>query len=88
MAYIVKTGGNEEVLVFVISSSGPEVSNLLGLDVLHLKGRAIKRRSGNLKDRQRRDEVIEWLSHTRDGRDQRREADLPLVNLGWRSSSE
>jgi hypothetical protein len=86
--YIVETGSHEEILVLVITSTSPEISNLLRLDILHLERGAIKRRSRNLKDRQRRSKIVEWLSHAWDGRDQRRETDLPLVLCSWGSSSE
>jgi hypothetical protein len=34
-SYIIETSGDEEVLVLVVASSSPEVTNLLGLDVGH-----------------------------------------------------
>lgn len=70
---IVKRVRGQEVLVLVVSSSGPEVPNLLRLDLLIAdKWRTLKRRSGNLQDRQRRSVARKRLSDTRDGGNQRR----------------
>lgn len=49
---VVERVSRKEVFVIVVPGSSPEVTDLLGLDFLITgKGRAIKRRSGNLKDR-------------------------------------
>jgi hypothetical protein len=50
-AYIVKRDSGEEVLVVVVTSSSPEVANLLGLDILDLKRRALERRGRRLENR-------------------------------------
>lgn len=52
---IVKRVRRQEVLVVVVTCGGPEVADLLGLEVLVTgKWRAFKRRSWNLQDWQRR----------------------------------
>lgn len=79
VTHIIETGRDKEILMLVVSCTSPEVSNLLGLDVLHSERRAVQRRSWNLKDRQRRDQVVKGLSNTRNGRNQRRQAETLLL---------
>lgn len=65
--------------MLVITSTSPEVTNLLGLDVGHLERGAVKRRSGHLEDRQRGDKRVEGLRHTRNRGDQRGQRKVPLL---------
>src|SRR4051812_7175581 len=73
--YIIKTSGDQEVCVLVVSSASPEVADLLGLDVGRGEGRAGQSRGGRLQDWQRRRVGGQRLRHTGNGRDQGRQAD-------------
>lgn len=59
----------------VVTGTGPDVANLLGLDVLGLKEGTVKRRRGDLQNGQRRRQVHQGLRHAGNGRNQRRQAD-------------
>ena len=65
--------------MLVVTRASPEVANLLGLNVLGLKRRAVQRRCGDLEDRQRGDKTIERLSDSRNRGDERRQAELLLL---------
>jgi hypothetical protein len=62
----------------VVTSPSPEVTDLLWLDITPHERRARKRWGGDLQDRQRYREVAcQRLSDTWNGRNQRRQRDLP-----------
>lgn len=64
---IIKRVGGQEILVLVVSSRGPEVTDLLGFDAsVDLVWRASKGRSRNLQNRQRRSVLGKRLSDSRD----------------------
>lgn len=67
--------------MLVVTSTSPNVANLLGLDVLNFERLAGKRRGGELEDGQRGNQVSEGLSDTWDQGDQRRQADLGFLLL-------
>lgn len=72
---IVKGVGGKEVLVLVVTSTSPEISDLLRLDVLVArKWRRGKGRSRYLQDRERGRVACKRLSDSWDGRNQRRKA--------------
>jgi hypothetical protein len=68
--------------MLVITSTSPEVSNLLGLDVGDLERGAIQRRSGKLENRQGRSVVSKRLSHPGDLGDQRRKTETSFGDVG------
>jgi hypothetical protein len=88
VTYIIEGDGGKEILVLVVAGASPDVTNLLGLDVDNLKGLAGQRRCRNLEDRQRRSQVCQRLSDTRDGWDQRREAELSLLERAGRAAGD
>jgi hypothetical protein len=67
--YIVKRNRGKEILVLIVTSPSPEVSNLLGLDVRGGEGRAFQCRSWGLEDRQGREQGAEGHGDARDGGD-------------------
>lgn len=65
---IIKRVRGKKVLVLVVTSGSPEVTNLLGLDAsVDRMRRASQRRSRDLKDGQRRSILCQRLSHTWNG---------------------
>lgn len=56
----------------LITTSRPEISNLLGFDITRGERRALQRGSRHLKDRERRSIGGERLCHPRDSGDERR----------------
>lgn len=60
-------------LVELISRAGPEISNLLRLDVAWGERRTLQRGSWDLQDRQRGRVGSQSLSHARNGGDERRQ---------------
>jgi hypothetical protein len=74
--------------MLIITSSSPEVPNLLGLDITTLERRARKSWGRNLQDGQGDGEVRgNWLSDTWDGGNQRWQRDLRLWVRDWGSPS-
>jgi len=66
----------------IVTSTSPEVANLLWLDITCLEWGARKGWGRNLKDRQRYGEVArQRLSDTRNGGNQWRQRDLPRRDL-------
>lgn len=63
----------ELTLVELITSSSPEVTNLLGLDITRSERRALKRRGWDLQDRQRRSICCQRLRYSRNAGNERRE---------------
>ena len=70
MTYIIETGGDKEILVLVVTSTSPEVSNLLRLQVRGSEGLTGERGGRNLENRQGRGNTGQWLSDAGDGRDE------------------
>lgn len=69
--------------MLVISSTGPEVSNLLGLNITPSERGALQSRRRNLQNGQRRSVLGDRVCKPGNGRDQRREGKLRLrVCLG------
>lgn len=68
--------------MLVITSTSPEVANLLGLDVGDFERGAIQRRSRKLENRQGRSVVSKRLSNSWDLGDQRREAETSFRDVG------
>ena len=92
VAYLVKRDSGEEVLVMIVASTSPEVTNLLRLDVLDLKRRALQRRSGRLKDWQRGENRHQRVRDSGNRGDQRRQGELRVLllkvsHLGRRSGN-
>lgn len=74
----------KHTLMLLVTRTGPEVTNLLGLDITRGKRRTLKRRSRDLQNRQRRSIVRQDLSDTRDAGDQRRKGEaLAQRNQGY-----
>ena len=58
-----------------VSSTGPEVSNLLGLDITWSEWRAVLGRGWDLQNRQGRNHVVQHLGHSGNAGDQRRKGE-------------
>ena len=81
-AYIVKTGGDKKVLVDVVSSTSPEVANLLRLNLgIDLKWWAVHRRGRDLENRQGRSIGRKRLRDSGNRRNQGRQTDPEGVSL-------
>lgn len=61
--------------MLLVTGAGPEVANLLGLDVAGSERRALQRGRGNLQDGERRSELVQGLRHSRNAGNQGREGD-------------
>jgi len=69
---VVETGRDQEIFVLVVAGAGPEVANLLGLNVGSRERFALKWRGRDLQNRERRGVVRQRLRDPGDEGDQRR----------------
>ena len=65
----------KHTLMLLVTRTGPEVTDLLGLDITRGKRRTLKRRSRDLQNWQRRSIVCQYLSDARNAGDQRRKGE-------------
>ena len=86
--HIVEGDRGKEILVVVVTSTSPEVTNLLGLDVGNLERRGLQRRGRGLEDGQRGQKRDKGISDPRDGRDQRRQRELRVLLLKIRAAAD
>lgn len=78
---VIEAHSSEEISMLVVACSGPDVADLLGLDVLDGERDAGKGRSGQLEDRQRDRVVGERLGHPGNLWDKRRKTESERAAL-------
>lgn len=86
--HIIERDGRKEILVVVVASTRPEITDLLGLDVGNLERRGLQRRGRGLEDGQRGQKGDEGISDSRDGRDQRWQRELRILLLKIRAAAD